>query len=296
MKETPQYAPIPREQLLAARQADLAAYLIARGEPLKPEGNQGSYRLPGHGGLIVTGNMFNWITQSKGGNAVDFLCDYYGMGFREAVEALTAGGFEKKAVLPPAAPERPFDFAQIEPAPNMERVIRYLTKTRGLSLELITDLIRHRQLFQEAATNNAIFPIYDGVAIVGAEVNGTLPDKRFKGIKTGSKYGCGYNLTFGDKTAYVLFFESAIDLLSFVDLSRMRGKDLAGCRLTSMMGLKQNIVEHTLQVLPEGTQPFLCVDNDEAGQNFIKAVGLPARLPHPDFKDWNDQLRALRQP
>ena len=35
----------------------------------------------------------------------------------------------------------------------------------------------------------------------------------------------------------------------------------------------------------EGAQPVLCVDNDEAGQNFVKAVGLPARLPAPGFKD-----------
>jgi len=41
MKENaPSFAPIPREQLLAARQADLAAYLIARGEPLKPSGSR----------------------------------------------------------------------------------------------------------------------------------------------------------------------------------------------------------------------------------------------------------------
>ena len=74
----------------------------------------------------------------------------------------------------------------------------------------------------------------------------------------------------------------------------MRGKGLEGCRLTSMMGLKQNIIDHTMQEV-EGAQPFLCVDNDEAGNNFVEAVGLPARLPHPDFKDWNEQLLAMRE-
>ena len=169
----------------------------------------------------------------------------------------------------------------------MERVIAYLHKTRGLSLELITDLIKRRLLFQELEHNNALFPIYDGGDIVGAEVNGTLSDMRFKGIKTGSKYGCGYNLTYGDKTAYALFFESAIDLLSFVDLSRMRGKGLEGCRLTSLAGLKQNIFDCTMEQLPEA-QPFLCVDNDEAGQKFIAAnPAAKARQPDPAYKDWN---------
>ena len=126
----------------------------------------------------------------------------------------------------------------------------YLTEQRGLSQLLIKNLIADRLLFQEARTNNAVFPIYEDHKMVGAEVVGTLANERFKHIKTGSKYGCGYNLTFGKETAYALFFESAIDFLSFIDLSRMRGKDLAGCRLTSIMGLKPNIVDHTLQALP----------------------------------------------
>jgi len=291
MKENaPAYQPIPREQLLAARQADLAAYLIARGESLKPSGTR--YRHAEHDSLIFTGNAYYWNAHKEHGNAIDFLQRFYKMSFREAVTELTSG--EATSIAPLPAEHKPFDFANIELAPDMERVILYLNKTRGLSVELITELIRRRRLFQEANTNNAIFPIYDGGAVVGAEAVGTMPDKRFKGIKTGSKYGCGYNLSFGDKTAFALFFESAIDLLSFVDIARMRGKGLEGCRLTSMMGLKQNIVDRTMQELPEA-RPFLCVDNDEAGANFIKVVGLPARLPYPDFKDWNDWLRALRE-
>ena len=291
MKEnSPSFAPIPREQLLAARQADLAAYLIARGEPLKPSGAR--YKHAEHDSLVFTGNAYYWNAQNEHGNAIDFLQRFYKMSFRDAVAELTSGAATSIA-LPPIEPKR-FDFADIELAPNMERVILYLNKTRGLSVELIAELIRRRQLFQEAQTNNALFPIYDGGAIVGAEIVGTMPDKRFKGIKNGSKYGCGYNLSFGDKAAFALFFESSIDLLSFVDLARIRGKDLKGCRLTSMMGLKQNIIDRTMQELPEA-RPFLCVDNDEAGQNFIKAVGLPTRLPHSDFKDWNDWLRAMRE-
>jgi len=287
MKE---YAPIPREEVLAARQANLAAYLIARGEPLRPSGSR--YKHAEHDSLVFTGNAYYWNAHKEHGNAIDFLQRFYKMSFREAVAELISGATTSIA-LPPVEP-RSFDFNKIELAPNMERVIFYLNKTRGLSVELITELIRRRRLFQEAQTNNAIFPIYDGGAIVGAEVVGTMPEKRFKGIKNGSKYGCGYNLSFGDKTAFVLFFESSIDLLSFVDLARMRGKGLEGCRLTSMMGLKQNIIDHTMQEV-EGAQPFLCVDNDEAGNNFVEAVGLPARLPHPDFKDWNEQLLAMRE-
>jgi len=238
--------------------------------------------------------MYYWNSRKETGNAIKFLRSYYDMGFRKAVMELTSGA-EKNIVptLPPAPEARP-EMAEIELAPNTDRVEDYLTKQRGLSQLLIKKLIYDRHLFQEAHTNNAVFPIYEQHKIVGAEVVGTMPQQRFKHIKTGSQYGYGYNLSFSDEIAYALFFESAIDLLSFVELSRMKGKDLAGCRLTSMMGLKQNIVDCTMQGLPEA-QPFLCVDNDEAGQNFVTAMGLKARLPDPQFKDWNDQLRGICQ-
>jgi hypothetical protein len=278
---------IPHSEVLSARRADLAQYLMSRGEPLTPAGS-GRYRHTEHDSLVFTGNAYYWNSRKEHGNAIDFLQRFYGLDFKSAVAELS--GTEPSIALPPAEP-KPFDFAEIELAPNMERAILYLNKTRGLSVELITELIRRRQLFQEVQTNNAIFPIYEQQKIVGAEVVGTMPDKRFKGIKSGSKYGCGYNLSFGSETAFALFFESAIDLLSFVELSRMRGKDLAGCRLTSMMGLKQNIIDHTLHELP-GAQPFLCVDNDEAGQHFVKQMGLKSRLPAAEFKDWNEQLLA----
>jgi len=59
---------------------------------------------------------------------------------REAVAELTSGAAID--TLPPPAEKPTFDFADIELAPDMERVILYLNKTRGLSVELITELIR----------------------------------------------------------------------------------------------------------------------------------------------------------
>ena len=290
MNERPGYDPIPSSEIQQARRADLAEYLLARGEPLTPSG-AGRYRHTEHDSLVFTGNAYYWNSRKEHGNAIDFLQRFYDMDFKSAVAELC--GAEKNTAAPPVPEARPA-MAEIELAPDMVRVIAYLTEQRGLSRLLVKEIIASRHLFQEAKTNNAVFPIYEQHNMVGAELVGILPQQRFKGIKTGSKYGCGYNLTFGEETAYALFFESAIDLLSFIDLSRMRGKDLAGCRLTSMMGLKENIVAHTMRELPKA-QPFLCVDNDEAGANFIKGMGLKARLPDPHFKDWNDQLRASRQ-
>ena len=305
MKESYQPSRIPRELLLQARQTNLAEYLLSRGEPLIKSGI-GRYKHAAHNSLVFTDNAYYWNARNEHGNAIDFLQSFYGLDFRAAVMELTSGA---EKIIPPTAPSKPpreaiqnapeFDWSKVELADNAERVTAYLTEARGISPELVAGLLASGRLYQEAKTNNAVFPIYDADAIVGAEVVGTMPQQRFKGIKTGSKYGHGYNLTYGveggETPAYALFFESAIDLLSFVDLAHLRGKDLAGCRLTSMMGLKSSIVERTLAEL-DGVRPFLCVDNDEAGQNFAaKMEGLRAYLPSEGFKDWNEQLLAQRQ-
>lgn len=159
--ENSHYEPLPKELIAQAASADIAAYLTAKGATLKPEG-QGSYRLPGHGGLIITQNMFNWNsrkgegTGKEFGNAIHFLQAYYGMGFRDAVFELAGSGVGEKINPPPAEPPHPFDFSQIELAPNTKNVFAYLTKTRGLSRGLVDGLLLKNQLYQEAQTNNAI--------------------------------------------------------------------------------------------------------------------------------------------
>ena len=90
MKEhSAEYQPIPPEQIKAARQADLPAYLMARGERLIPAGR--GYRLADHDSLFIQDNKFNWNQRQVSGNSLDFLRYYYSMGFREAVMELCSG-------------------------------------------------------------------------------------------------------------------------------------------------------------------------------------------------------------
>lgn len=71
---------------------------------------------------------------------------------------------------------------------------------------------------------------------------------------------------------YALFFESAVDLLSFMDYKlNIEGKSLERCILVSMAGLKLNVIKHTIKMF-QGAQVVLCVDNDTAGQAFKKKL------------------------
>jgi len=299
MRERPTYEPIPRERIQQARQTNIAEYLISRGEPLVRSGNR--YKHAKHDSLVFTGNAYYWNSRSEHGNAVDFLMRFYNIDFWAAIKALTEGGGDR--AVPRSDEQREFNFKDIEFAPNLRQVIDYLTKERKISVVLVLELIAQKRLFQELKTNNAIFPIYDtSNNVVGAEMAGIVPDKRFKGVKSGSKYGFGYNLTSNRKSGkidMILFFESAIDLLSFVDLTSEKAQDIPyGCLYVSMSGLKENIVAEYIKALPDA-QPFLCVDNDAAGTEFTEKMkakhpGIKLHLPAPQFKDWNEQLKAAR--
>ena len=117
-----------------------------------------------------------------------------------------------------------------------------------------------------------------------------------------SKYGYGFNVRFShDNTfKYALFFESAIDLISFMDYKQNhQNKSLDDCILISMAGLKKNVVKRMLKVF-QCEKVVLCVDNDESGRKFkneIEGVGIEFLEHSPDgrYKDWNEQLQAVKQ-
>ena len=140
--------------------------------------------------------------------------------------------------------------------------------------------------------------------IVGAELQG-VTSKRFKGVKEGSKYGYGFNVRFSNDNTYnyALFFESAIDLISFIDYKKNHeNMSLNRCILISMAGLKKNVVRHTLKMLGDKINPVLCVDNDKAGEDFTDDINIACSnfdftdcSPDRKFKDWNEQLMAVKR-
>ena len=87
-----------QEQIDRANQADLVSFLQSQGEQLTRAGQE--YRWKRHDSLTVRGNKWYRHSQSKGGGPVDFVMEFFGKSFTEAVELLTG---EQGA----AAPDRP---------------------------------------------------------------------------------------------------------------------------------------------------------------------------------------------
>ena len=276
--------------------------MISQGEALFRSGNR--YRHKEHDSLVFTKGAYYWNSISESGNAIDFLQRHRGMDFMSAVFALTQTVVPDRGDVSffPTTRDQ-FSFSDIKFDLDMRRTIAYLNQTRVIDYKLIKSLIDTKMIYQEVTTNNIvniIFPIYDEKNdVVGAEICGTCSDKRFKGIKSGSKYGYGYSIKGKVKLEYVLFFESAVDLLSFIELEQRKNVSIDNTLLVSMAGLKDTTVKQTLKNFGEGLQPVLCVDNDHAGLKFIKTIkqqmkGIKVFRPEPEYKDWNDQLKSLK--
>lgn len=293
---------ITQDEIDRANSVNLPQFLMSQGIELKRVGKE--YIMKDHDSVHIADNAYGekgkWFrfSENVGGGNIDFCEKFLGMSFKEAVEALNGGRdiqYEPPKRSEPKSAEK--HFTEIKANADSKRVIAYLTKTRGLDYNIVADLLKSGKLVQEEKTGNAAFLIKDeNGKTIGAEKVGTSTEKRFKGVTEGLPEGYGFEVVRG-KGEYAYFFESAIDMLSFMQI---HNDMLDNARLVSMMGVKPSIVEATMErcgISPENV--YLGVDNDEAGDKFTK--GLQSKYPqmkrflpsNPDSKDWNDQLLSM---
>ena len=286
---------ISKELIKQARQTDLATFLINKGYKLIRNGTR--YRHSEHTSLVFTKNSYYWNSRAESGNSIDYLVKHLGYSFNQAVYELT-----KEKNTPKPTNLECFNIDNITLSNNYNRAFAYLNKTRFIDNNIITQLKNNNHLFMDDH-NNIVFPMYDeNNKIVGAELQGTLTYKNFKGISKNSKYGYGFNIKTSHQPKKAFFFESAIDLISFYQLCEYCFLDnIDNSILVSMAGLKPNIVEHTLKAFKIDFKPLLCVDDDKAGQAFINDFksqnkAYEALLPPDDYKDWNEYLINIEKP
>ena len=290
---------ITEEQIERANLVNLPQYLMSNGFELKRAGKE--YVWKEHDSLHIkdngSGERGQWFrfSENKGGDNIDFLREYMGMSFAEAVESLTGEQIDRTYTPQKLKQQSARDFSLAE-ADNTRRVFAYLCKTRGLDYDLVASLVRRGVIAQEEKTGNVLFKYFDTDGkVIGAEKVGTSTNQKFKGIAVGSAGGYGFEVLRGSGEK-AFFFESAIDLLSYL---QMYGKEADNCRLVSMMGVKPQTVIDTMkrnEISPDNV--FLCSDNDTAGNEFAEKLMTEypemKRITTPDtYKDWNDMLRDI---
>ena len=272
-------------QIDKANAVDLEKFLRAQGETLVRSGKE--YRWKVHDSLTVCGNKWFRHSQSKGGLPVDFVMEFYGKSFPEAVQMLTGEPGEVQPETDPA-PSPAFRL----PLRNVTNanILNYLTQERKLSPSLVNFFIAAGDIYEDAAHHNVVF--------VGRDADGHPHYASSRGIRekfrqdaTGAEKAFGFAHRGTDKQ--LLVFEAPIDLLSFIELFP---KNWQQHNYLSLSGVSGKALRQFLSERPDVERVFLCLDADKAGEDACKR--LTALLPdtvsvtriQPCMKDWNDVL------
>ena len=325
-KENKEKLFVSTEEKERANNVNILDYLISIGEPLKSEGNN-FYRHEDHDSLVVNSrkNYFSWNSRNVSGNAVTYLMNVYNISFQHAVKKINDDLGDKDlstfTVPEPTYPSK-FNY-DVKEVNSIENVFKYLVHDRKIDSDLVQAFIR-ADLIKEDSYKNVVFKWKENGELVGANLQGTreIPEGKrlnadrpyFKKVlpTTKESTNSGFSITRGypDK---LYFFEAPIDLLSYLSLNRTK---LTNCRLLSMDGLKQQTffqtIKNTLKELKANCRDIesitLCVDNDNAGQEFIeklqkyelnrkddRSISIESDIPDlPKGQkkwDWNNELK-----
>lgn len=272
-------------QIDKANAVDLEKFLRAQGETLARSGKE--YRWKAHDSLTVCGNKWFRHSQSKGGFPVDFVMEFYGKSFPEAVQMLTGETGEAQPEADPA-PSPAFRL----PLRNVTNanILNYLTQERKLSPSLVNFFIAAGDIYEDSSHHNVVF--------VGRDADGHPRYASSRGIRekfrqdaAGAEKAFGFAHRGTDKQ--LLVFEAPIDLLSFIELFP---KNWQQHNYLSLGGVSGRALRQFLSERPNVERVFLCLDADKAGEDACKRLAglLPDTVSvtriQPCMKDWNDVL------
>ena len=260
-------------------------------------------------------NMYYRNSTQRGGSIIDFVMEFtdHDTPSKAVAHLLEFGNLteqEKKLRSPgrktqPARTEKKEktagEIVLPEHASDNRRVYAYLSKTRGISAEIISYMIKHNYLYQDTR-NNCVFVGYDSE---GSRSYGMLRSTYSEGTFKGDLRNCDYEkcmlVDTGADTLVVT--EAAIDAMSYMDIIKQAGGNFRdNSYLILGSSTKWKALEYRLS-RHEYTKVILALDNDAAGRlgnekmaAFLKELGFGGDIVTdiPKNNDWNDDLRELK--
>lgn len=292
------------ELVKIAKEQDVFDILVRDGVPMTRNNNE--YRHREHDSLVISPNKgFFWFSRDIGSRSpIDYYMEVENMSFPDAtmkvLEVMNYDYSNKNVVIRNIESKSPNyitkDFVLPKKAEENKNVYAYLTKTRGIDPEIVSDLINKGLLYQSKKYNNAVFigKDYDG-NIVSAFKRSTRTNLSStswsKGDHTGSQKE--YRLRIENPTNKVVnIFESEIDMLSYLSMQPKLARNenyiaLGGVSdRAALEFLKHNEIEHI----------NICTDNDDKGHEFCKKISEELGREYyitrelPVSKDFNQDL------
>ena len=300
------YIHFTEDQKLRANSVDLVEFLRRQGEKLISSGQD--KRLTSDHSITVHGNEWYDHAAERGGHAISFVQNFYGLTYPEAVTRLLNG--EQGEVYVPAEKkekEPPKEFALPPSNQAMRRVYAYLLQQRHISREVLSAFAQKGLIYESRELSIDQTKVYHNAVFVGFDEHGVPRHGHKRGLYTmgqsyrgnieGSDPKCSFHYLGGDDTLYV--FEAPIDLLSYISLfpEEWQEHNYVACCGTSSIPVME-----MLRQLPQLRQVYLCLDNDAAGHaasermaKLLEEHGISAERLVSQQKDWNDDLKAEQE-
>ncbi len=280
--------PIPyytEEQITKVRSIDLLTYLQTY-EPTELVHVRGNtYCTREHDSLKISNGKWMWWSRGFGGSsALDYLIKVKGMQFMDAMKILTADSELALNNAPALGESRQNKGTRKLLLPeksetNLE-VIRYLSG-RGIDRDIIKECIDEGLLYESMPYHNCIFVGYDESGKAAYACYRATSGERLMGEAAGSLKRYSFRINRAGSTLHV--FESAIDLLSYATIMKMKSGEWRAEPMLSLGGVYAPSVNKKQLKLPIALENMtqnqtqintiaLHLDNDFAGRSAANSI------------------------
>lgn len=336
-----------KQRLKVAKNRNILDVAQALGMNLEKRG--GTYVWSEHDSLVIfpKKNNFKWFSQDVQGDPITLVQQVKNVEFKEALNFLNDPSLTSFDATKIKSENKPFRYF-LKELSNQRLAKDFLVNVRGLHPKTVDFFVDKGVLAQSSRYHKAdqssepvvIFKSFNPQTkdLIGATLQGInenwekYPKKgRLKEILANSSGDFGVHVDIGVPKK-LIFFESAIDMMSYYELKRPKIND---ARLVAMNGLNQRVISNHLKDILAPTSPIkgedyledfhsklspqskqhlkqrlgleliIAVDNDEKGKQFIRKLGkyknLPFRSDVPqaifdeEKMDWNEYLSLQNQ-
>lgn len=271
--------------LQSARDVSILTICDALGLKYKQESYH-EYHLLDHPSLKIHPTKgWYWFSRQKGGNAIDFVMEFIGYRFIDALQFLlnlagrlsefTSGRWPGKSGRAAHKPVNSFphlpggvylpSFSQ-----NWDTALNYLVRKRGIDEQIVRDAMGDLKIYESAKRHNCVFVAFDDQKLPKSAAVRSTGRKTWKGDAKGSIKR--YAFTIGNPdAAKIHVFESAIDALSYMTLIKHNGKTPDDLYL-SLDGTAISPLDNWLQRHPGADTITVHTDSDAAGKNALDNI------------------------
>lgn len=230
----------------------------------------------GESGLVFFPNTNSYYDyyENRGGSGIDFVIRENGFNVGEAVRYINDNIAHVSYENMQSISQKKFETVKkqeellVPPRNNNhKRVFAYLTKSRGITPEVVTNFLHRNLLYEQADKHNAIFVGYDkNMQPKHCFMRGTISGVLYRGDTYGSDKNYGFyvpaDCDHGEHNR-LLVFEAPIDLMSYKSLYPADDCDMLALGMLSLEPVYTYLNEYRCESIS-----FL-LDADEPGKKAV---------------------------